>query len=196
MAANTNNLIRVGKVSSVNVANGTIKVSYPQLDKAVTTEIPYANFADTYKMPQVGSWVIVLHLSTGASAGICLGNYWGSGSKPPEGIAGLFRQDYGAAPGEAYLRYLQGALLLFCEGSVAIEGASIAENAGGNMDVTVGGNLTETVTGNLTETVTGETLIDGTGMVTIKSAGDLILQDAGIALTPTIIDQRLRNGGL
>lgn len=196
MAANTNNLIRVGKVSSVNVTNGTIKVSYPQLDKAVTTEIPYANFADTYKMPQVGSWVIVLHLSTGASAGLCIGNYWGSGSKPPEGIAGLFRQDYGVTPGEAYLRYLEGALLLFCEGSVAIEGANIAETAGANMDITVGGNLTEKVTGETKVEYTGEAMIEGKAKMTIKSAGDLILQDAGITLTPTIIDQRLKNGGL
>ena len=196
MAALTENLIRVGKVSSVDAANGTIKVSYPQLDKAVTASIPYANFADTYKMPKVGSWVIVLHLSTGASAGICLGNYWASGSTPPEGIAGLFRQDYGVEPGEAFMRYLAGALQLFCAGSVAIEGDSISETSGGNMDVSVTGNLTEKVTGTTTLTLTGDVTIEGAANITIKSAGNLILQDAGVALTPTIIDKRLQNGGL
>ena len=54
--------IRIGKVSSVNYAQGMIRVTYPDRDNSVTAEIPMFSFTDEYKMPKVGSQVLVVHL--------------------------------------------------------------------------------------------------------------------------------------
>lgn len=105
-------LIRIGKVSSVDYGSGMIKVTYPDLDNAVTDSLPVLSLNGEYKMPGVGKEVLVVHLSNGCTAGVVLGPYWNTASQPPESGKGLYRKDFGVSTGEAYMRYAAGELLL------------------------------------------------------------------------------------
>ena len=58
--------IRIGKVSSIDYENGMIRVLYTDRDGAVTKTLPVVTFNDEYKMPQVGQYVLVVHLSNGS----------------------------------------------------------------------------------------------------------------------------------
>ena len=60
-------LIRVGCVSKINYEEGTIEVTYPDRDDAVTDPFPVLSFNDEYKMPDIGQDVLVLHLSNGSA---------------------------------------------------------------------------------------------------------------------------------
>lgn len=85
--------IRIGRISSINAAKGFVRVTYPDMDNSVTSEIPLFNMNGEYKMPKVGSNCLVVHLSNGQSAGICLGGYWSDADKPPETGENIFRKD-------------------------------------------------------------------------------------------------------
>lgn len=47
-------LIRIGKVSSIDYANGMISVTYPDMDGATTDNFPVFSLTDEYKMPGIG----------------------------------------------------------------------------------------------------------------------------------------------
>lgn len=96
--------IRIGQISSVSEDSGMVRVSYPDMDGAVTDELPLLSFNGEYKAPEIGTEVLVVHLSNGAAAGICLGSYWNASNVPPETGEGLYRKDFADA-GEAYARY-------------------------------------------------------------------------------------------
>ncbi len=112
-------LIRIGRVSSVNAARGMISVTYPDLDGSTTGEFPVFSFTDEYKMPSVGSEVLVLHLSNGQSAGIVLGRYWNASNQPP--VSSGFRKEMGDAFGESYLQYSGGTLTIHAD-KIVIDG--------------------------------------------------------------------------
>lgn len=98
-------LIRIGKVSSINYDKGMIRVTYPDRDDSVTAEIPVFSFTDEYKMPKVGSQVLVLHLSNGAAAGVMMGHYWNENNVSLSTGEGVFRKELAQKYGEAYLDY-------------------------------------------------------------------------------------------
>ena len=112
-------VIRIGKVSSVNASAGTVRVTYPDRDDSVTAELPVFSFTDEYKMPSVGSQVLVVHLSNGTSAGICLGHYWNGSNQPP--VSEGFRKELGEAYGDAYLEYADGKLTIHAP-KIVLEG--------------------------------------------------------------------------
>ena len=97
--------IRIGKVSSINYDQGLIRVTYPDRDNSVTAEIPVFSFTDEYKMPQVGSEVLVLHLSNGAAAGVMMGHYWNKNNRCPKTGPNIFRKVLAHSYGESYLEY-------------------------------------------------------------------------------------------
>ena len=97
--------IRIGKVSSVDYNNGMIKVTYPDLDNSVTDSLPYLTFNDEYKMPKVGTSVLVAHLSNGSAAGVIIGTYWNKSNNPPVSGKEMYRKDLAQAIGEAFLQY-------------------------------------------------------------------------------------------
>ena len=99
------NVVRLGRVSSVDYKNGMISVTYPDLDDSVTDNFPVFSFNDEYKMPGIGDNVLVLHLSNGESAGIVMGKYWNESNKPPKTGKKVFRKDLGTSFGEAYIQY-------------------------------------------------------------------------------------------
>lgn len=101
-------LIRMGKVSSIDYANGMISVTYPDLDNSTTDTFPVFSLTDEYKMPGIGQEVLVLHMSNGQSAGIVMGRYWNKGNRPPVSGENVFRKELGRAFGEAYIQYSGG----------------------------------------------------------------------------------------
>jgi len=97
--------IRTGKVSSVNYQTGMLKVVYTDKGKAVTAEMPYANYNDEYNMPKIGSSVLVAHLTNGSSRGVVIGTMWNKKNAPPESGKELYRKDLSKTPGAAMVRY-------------------------------------------------------------------------------------------
>lgn len=105
-------LIRMGKVSSIDYANGMISVTYPDLDNSTTDNFPVFSLTDEYKMPRIGQEVLALHMSNGQSAGIVMGRYWNKGNRPPVSGENIFRKELGKAFGEAYIQYSGGDITL------------------------------------------------------------------------------------
>ena len=90
--------IRLGKISSIDYAKGMARVVYHEKDDDVTRLIPL--LSHEYKMPPVGSQVLVVHLSNGTEAGVVLGRPWSEKNKPPEGGAVAAGPAAGAAAAE------------------------------------------------------------------------------------------------
>lgn len=99
-------VIRIGLVSSVNYETGMVRVTYPDMDKSVTVEIPLlSTIADEYFMPKVDDQVLVCHLSNGMEYGVVMGRPWDEEHKPAESGEGLYRKDFDRDIGKAYMRY-------------------------------------------------------------------------------------------
>lgn len=118
--------VRIGKVSSVNYDKGMVRVTYPDRDDSVTAEIPVFSFTDEYKMPKVGSQVLVLHLSNGAAAGVCLGHYWNSSNTSKATGKDVFRKELAQNYGDAYLQYKDGKLTIYAD-QIEIKAKSAAK---------------------------------------------------------------------
>lgn len=116
--------IRVGTVSSVNAAAGTVKVFYEDRGDGATGDMPYASFGGMYKMPKKGDMVVVLHLENGASAGIVMGGFWNGTNKPPISGETAFWMDLAA-----------GAFIKAMGGNITISGSSITLSGGGTITV-------------------------------------------------------------
>lgn len=115
--------IRIGRVSSVDYANGMIEVLYTDRDSAVTKALPYLNFNGEYKMPTVGQYVLVAHLSNGSEAGVVLGGYWNKANKAAATGKGVYRKELGSTAGEAYLQYSGGTLTISAD-SIKLVGSA------------------------------------------------------------------------
>lgn len=74
-------LFRQGTVSSVDYENALVSVTYKQFDDATTAKLPYFSYTDEYKMPQVGSEVLVIHDASGNAAGVIMGRHWSKKNK-------------------------------------------------------------------------------------------------------------------
>ena len=77
-----NDVVRVGRISSVNQENGMVRVYYTDRD-STTSELGMFYFLGEYKPPRVNDQVIVLHLSNDTSSGVVLGGFWNEVRKAP-----------------------------------------------------------------------------------------------------------------
>lgn len=148
-------VLRIGKISSINYPNGTAKVTYEDRDRAVTGELPF--IAWEYWMPRIADTVLVGHLSNGTASAVILGPFWHQNHRPAEGAADLYRKEYHTESGRAYEKY-DGSLY-----SKIISG-------GGRIQI---GGCTITLSG-------GAVHIDAPGGVTVNGdvvAGEISLQD-------------------
>lgn len=103
-------LIRVGCVSKINYESGTIEVTYPDRDDAVTDPFPVLSFNDEYKMPDIGDNVLALHLSNGSALGVVLGPYWNEDNKPQVSGKDVYRKELSRTPGKAYTQFKDGTV--------------------------------------------------------------------------------------
>lgn len=75
-------LIRVGKVISVNKEKNTVKVRHGDT-RTTSRELPIIK---PKPRPEIGDKVLVVYLSNGDSYGICLGDYYKSSDSTEENI--------------------------------------------------------------------------------------------------------------
>ena len=95
--------IRLGKISSVNYAEGKARIIYEDRDQSVTSELPFLSWQ--YYMPKVDDLVVVACFSNGTVAGVILGPIWNAANKPHDGESGIFRQEMSNTKNEAVIRY-------------------------------------------------------------------------------------------
>lgn len=96
-------VLRIGKISSINYEKGTARVTYPDRGGDTTPEIPFPSWF--YWMPKVDDQVLVAHLPNGPAAAVILCPFWHDGNRPTEGFEGLYKQEYAREPGLAGERY-------------------------------------------------------------------------------------------
>lgn len=169
------NGMRIGRISTVNYAAGTVRILYNDKSGEVTKEIPL--LANEYFMPNVDDMVLVCHLPNGAEAAVVLGRFWNDKNKPPEGRKGLYRKDMSRTPGKAMIRFDEetntGEIAMpgigFSGNRVRIEGAVGATITGG----------TVSFNGNSVDIIGGTVSISG-GTIEISGSGDVVID--GISL--------------
>ena len=101
------NILRIGKISSINYPEGTARISYEDKDGSTTSELPF--LAWEYWMPKIGDQVLVGHLSNGSCAGVIIGPVWHGDYQPADGREGVYRKEYSNEPGTANETYDAGA---------------------------------------------------------------------------------------
>lgn len=65
-------MLRIGKVTDINVAKGTLRVLYEDFDNA-SYEMPLMKAAD---MPEIGEYILTAH-DAASGVVIALGGFWG-----------------------------------------------------------------------------------------------------------------------
>ena len=116
------NEIRVGNVSSVNYAAGTVRIVYPDKSEKGTAELPVFCGTGEYQMPKVDDQVLVLHLSNDSSMGIVMGSFWSESFLPPQSGPGMFYKRL-SDDGAAFLQQLGGVLTL-CDREISLQGSA------------------------------------------------------------------------
>lgn len=111
--------IRIGQISSLDRAKGMAKVIYNDRDGAVTKMLPLFSFNGEYKPPEVGQYVLVVHLSNGSEAGCVMGTYWNE-ARTPAAPSATWRKELGQKNGEAFMQY-DGGTLRINAGSIQFE---------------------------------------------------------------------------
>ena len=76
-----NDVIRIGKVSSVDYEKGMISVYYEDRTAMVTSIMPVLSNG-RYKMPKIGESILVAHLSNGTNAAVVLGTVFNDANVP------------------------------------------------------------------------------------------------------------------
>lgn len=127
-------LIRVGTVSSVNAAAGTVRVAFSVQDDMVTYELPVITRGSKnnkdYWLPDVDEQVLCLFLPNVSGRGVCegfvLGTFYSTVDAPVEGSGDVHAIKYG-------------------DGSVIKHDRSTGKltiNATGDIDIIAGGKVT------------------------------------------------------
>lgn len=73
------NLIKVGRVNSVNSLKGTVKVLFEDRDNSISGDLPVFEFA---KIPNVRDQVACIFLGNSIEVGFCLGRYYSAENLP------------------------------------------------------------------------------------------------------------------
>jgi phage baseplate assembly protein V len=139
------NMIRIGRISSVKAAEGTVRVVIDDQQDMVTNELPLLSFA--YDIPSIGDLVLCVFLGNGISNGFCLGRYFNDGNPPPVTNKNIWAKDFGDGTSIKYNKTTQELTI------VAVKDLKI--NVAGNLTVTVTGDVTVTADGNIKNSAGG-----------------------------------------
>lgn len=127
-------LIRVGTVSSVNEAAGTVRVAFAAQDDMVTYELPVITRGSKnnkdYWLPDVDEQVLCLFLPNTSGRGVCdgfvLGTFYSSIDAPVENSGDVHAVKYG-----------DGTIIKHDRST-----GKLTINATGDIDIIAGGNVT------------------------------------------------------
>lgn len=78
--------IRIGVVSTVNAAAGTVRVAFPDLDNMVSGELPVLSIGRLFAVPEPNDNAVCLLLGDGLGAGFFLGSFYAESA--PDTTAG------------------------------------------------------------------------------------------------------------
>lgn len=128
-------VIRIGNVSSLNPDNMSCRVTFPDMDDAVSRELPILNTGSgagkMYWLPSVGEQVLCLMIPSqggrGSNDGVVLGSFFNAVDKPVRTGEGIRRIDFGDG---SYVEHDRntGNLTIKATGTVSIIGATIRLN--------------------------------------------------------------------
>lgn len=127
-------LIRVGTVSSVNAAAGTVRVAFAAQDDMVTYELPVITRGSKnnkdYWLPDVDEQVLCLFLPNTSGRGVCdgfvLGTFYSSVDAPVENSGDVHAVKYG-----------DGTIIKHDRST-----GKLTINATGDIDIIAGGKIT------------------------------------------------------
>lgn len=127
-------LVRVGTVSSVNAAAGTVRVAFAAQDDMVTYELPVITRGSKnnkdYWLPDVDEQVLCLFLPNTSGRGVCdgfvLGTFYSSVDTPVENSGDVHAVKYG-----------DGTIIKHDRST-----GKLTINATGDIDIIAGGNVT------------------------------------------------------
>lgn len=127
-------LIRVGTVSSVNTAAGTVRVAFAAQDDMVTYELPVITRGSKnnkdYWLPDVDEQVLCLFLPNTSGRGVCdgfvLGTFYSSVDAPVENSGDVHAVKYG-----------DGTIIKHDRST-----GKLTINATGDIDIIAGGKVT------------------------------------------------------
>lgn len=127
-------LIRVGTVSSVNAAAGTVRVAFAAQDDMVTYELPVITRGSKnnkdYWLPDVDEQVLCLFLPNTSGRGVCdgfvLGTFYSSVDAPVENSGDVHALKYG-----------DGTIIKHDRST-----GKLTINATGDIDIIAGGKVT------------------------------------------------------
>lgn len=75
------NVIRIGRVNSIDEKSGMVRVLFDDKDDLVSDWLPLFSFE--YSMPKVGEQVLCIFLLNGIQQGFCLRGFFSDIDKPP-----------------------------------------------------------------------------------------------------------------
>lgn len=127
------NIIRKGKISTVDGAACRAKVVFEDCDDLVSDWLPvlqpFTGGSKSYFVPEIGTPVVCLFQmnpsGAGLSDGVILGAYYDSGSPPAESDPDVRSVQF---PDGSYIRYDHGSLEIHAAGAVVITGATVSIN--------------------------------------------------------------------
>ncbi|KZL88720.1 hypothetical protein [Clostridium magnum] len=79
------NLIRVGKISTLNKTQGTLRALFDDKDNLISDELPIMANVDLNTL-NIGDQVVCIFLPNGIESGFCIGKFY-SEINPPGGSA-------------------------------------------------------------------------------------------------------------
>lgn len=137
MDAVLKNIVRVGRVSSLNPDNATVRVVFEDRADMVSYELPVivAQSMQTkdYWLPDVGEQVLCLFLPSGNAQGFCLGSFYSEADTPPV-----------SDPDKRHVRFDDGTsveydrrshrLAIRCKGDIDIEAQGNIRLTGSKID--------------------------------------------------------------
>ena len=85
-------IIRIGKISTVNYAAGTASVIYTDRNNEVSPSFPF--FSLVYEMPKVDDTVVVIMLPNSTTKGFILGVPFSGKKIPAENGQGIFYKEF------------------------------------------------------------------------------------------------------
>lgn len=98
-------IARVGVVSSIE-KDGGIRIYYQDREQTTAPMQLFSGYGE-YAPPQIGTQVLVIHLSNDTSSGVVLGNVRSQEDAVPEGV--LYRKDLGEG---AYVELRPGIVII------------------------------------------------------------------------------------
>lgn len=130
------NIVRVGRISSINDSKGTVRVKFDDKDDMVSGELPMFDFE--YRLPQIEQPVLCIFLPNGISQGFCFGGFYSENNLPPVSDRNIYFKDFGDGTSIQYNKTskelvinVMGDLKVKVKGNILIEAdGSITTKAG------------------------------------------------------------------